>query len=68
MESVAKDRPFLINGNHPQEDKNMRKIGDQTSFLFMEPINTYITTNEVIQREDSKDMYKYISKKERGSV
>lgn len=41
----------------------MRKIGDQTSFLFMEPINTYITMNEVIQRENSKDICKYIFKK-----
>lgn len=39
----------------------MWKVGDQT-FLFMESINTCITTNEVIQREDSKDICKYISK------
>lgn len=46
VESITKDRLFLINGNHPHDDKNMRKIGDQTSFLFMGPINIALYYNE----------------------
>ena len=42
MESVGKDKLFLINGNHPQDDKNMRKIGDNTSFLFLTYTNFFI--------------------------
>lgn len=42
MESVGKDKLFLINGNHPQDDQNMRKIGDNTSFLFLTYTNFLI--------------------------
>ena len=34
MESFGKDKLILFNGNHPQDDKNMKKIGDNTAFLF----------------------------------
>lgn len=38
MESFGKDKLILLNGNHPQDDKNMKKIGDNTSFLFLKHI------------------------------
>lgn len=38
MESFGKDKLILLNGNHPQDDKNMNKIGDNTSFLFLKHI------------------------------
>ena len=39
MESFGKDKLILFNGNHPQDDKNMKKIGDNTAFLFF--LNIY---------------------------